>query len=219
MPKVDGSQHATFNKDRHIKYWLRCLRTLLPDAYTSTDSSRLSLAFFTLAALDLLDILNSTLSSTDRQGYIDWIYQCQVPSGGFRGSPSHDLGDWRTPENECRDPATVPMTFFALNSLLILGDDFSRVKRKECLEWLCKLQNADGSFGEILGEDGESKGGRDPRQCHCTAVIRHILRGQDTSKDLVDIDVEKLVSYVASCQVGSVLTETESHAVDSLLDV
>jgi geranylgeranyl transferase type-1 subunit beta len=202
MPKPDQPQRAVFAKERHIKYWLRCLRTLLPSGYTSTDSSRMSLAFFTLAALDLLDILNSTLSSTDRQGYIDWIYQCQLPTGGFRGSPSHDLGDQRTPENEYWDPATVPMTFFALNSLLILGDDFSRVERRDCLSWLHNVQNLNGSFGEFLGEDDKPKGGCDPRQCCLAAGIRYILRGHDAPKDLVDIDVEKLVSFIASCQVG-----------------
>jgi geranylgeranyl transferase type-1 subunit beta len=200
MLNPDSPRNVVLAKERHIKFWLRCLRTLLPEAYTSTDSSRMSLAYFTLGALDLLDIL-PTVSSTDRQGYIDWIYQCQLPTGGFRGSPSHDLGDERTDENECWDPATIPMTFFALNALLILGDDFSRVKRRDCLLWLRDVQNPDGSFGEILADDDQPKGGNDPRQCCCAAGIRYILRGQDNSKDMLDIDVEKLVSFLASCQV------------------
>ncbi|PQE03438.1 hypothetical protein CJF30_00005427 [Rutstroemia sp. NJR-2017a BBW] len=39
---------------KHVKYWHRCLNSLLPTAYTSTDSTRMTLGFFILSALDLL---------------------------------------------------------------------------------------------------------------------------------------------------------------------
>src|SRR5579871_3979238 len=45
-----------FDKDRHINYWQRCLKSLLPNDYTSTDSSRVLLGFFILSALDILGV-------------------------------------------------------------------------------------------------------------------------------------------------------------------
>lgn len=193
---------ATLQKDRHIKYFLRCLKTLLPHHYTSGDSNRVLLAFFTVAGLDLLGVLQTNTTAEERQGYIDWLYHCQQPSGGFRGFTGTIFGDnsVRNSDNEAWDPATVPATFLALETLLILGDDLSRVDRAACLQWLPRLQREDGSFGELLGVDGKIEGGRDLRFCYCAAGIRYILRGKqpDLSRD---IDVNKLVSYIVSCQV------------------
>ncbi|KAL2795852.1 terpenoid cyclases/protein prenyltransferase alpha-alpha toroid [Aspergillus keveii] len=194
---------ALFTKERHIRYFLRCLKTFLPDLYTSNDSNRMLLAFFTLAGLDLLNVLESKTTPEERQGYIEWIYHCQVPSGGFRGFPGTDFGDERrTRENEAWDPANVPSTFFALVILLILGDDLSRVKRVECLRWLPKMQRPDGSFGEVLGPEDKVEGGGDLRFCCFGAGTRYLLRGKsDAGLDGVeDIDMEKLVKFIESCQ-------------------
>ncbi|KAL2215634.1 putative geranylgeranyl transferase beta subunit [Thermoascus aurantiacus ATCC 26904] len=194
---------TTFRKDRHIKYFLRCLKSFLPHQYTSSDSNRVLLAFFTVAGLDLLGVLPTNTTPEERQGYIDWLYHCQVPSGGFRGFTGTNFGlDRRTPENEVWDPANVPATFFALATLLILGDDLSRVKRKECLRWLPRVQREDGSFGELLSVDGQIAGGRDLRYCCCAAGIRYILRGRSGEglEDVEDINVDKLVSFIEACQ-------------------
>lgn len=194
----------TFNKDRHIKYFLRCLKTYLPDAYTSSDSNRMLLAFFTLSGLDILGALETSTTPEERRGYIDWIYHCQVPTGGFRGFTGTDFGlDRRTTENEVWDPANVPSTFFALVSLIILGDDLSRVKRKECLRWLPRMQRADGSFGEVLGNNGKIEGGRDLRFCCCAAGTRYMLRERSDSglEHVEDIDVDRLVRFIEDCQV------------------
>jgi geranylgeranyl transferase type-1 subunit beta len=195
---------AVFTKDRHVTFFLRCLKTFLPGLYTSNDSNRMLLAFFIVSGLDLLGALESKTTPEERQGYIEWIYQCQVPSGGFRGFTGTDFGtELRTPENEAWDPANVPSTFFALVILLILGDDLSRVKRTECLKWLRKMQRPNGSFGEVLGPDENVEGGGDLRFCCFAAGTRYILRGKrDTGLDgIEDIDVGKLVAFIVSCQV------------------
>ncbi|WEW60317.1 geranylgeranyl transferase type-1 subunit beta [Emydomyces testavorans] len=192
-----------FGKDRHIKYFLRCLKTLLPHQYTPNDSNRMTLGYFIVAGLDLLGSLDANLSESERQGCVNWIYHCQIPSGGFRGFTGTDFGDdKRTAENEHWDPANLAATFFALVTLLILGDDLMRVKRKECLRWLRRMQREDGSFGEVLGAGGEIAGGRDLRFCCCAAGIRYMLRGRDVEylKHVDDIDIQKLVSYVENCQ-------------------
>ncbi|KAE8349139.1 terpenoid cyclases/protein prenyltransferase alpha-alpha toroid [Aspergillus coremiiformis] len=194
---------VVFNKERHIKYFLRCLKTFLPDLYTSNDSNRILLAYFTVAGLDLLGELHNRTTLEERQGYIEWIYHCQVPSGGFRGFTGTDFGpERRTPANEVWDPANVPSTFFALLILLTLGDDLSRVKRTECLQWLSRMQRENGSFGEVLGSDEKIEGGGDLRFCCFGAGTRYILRGTG-EEDLVgdkDIDVDKLVAFIEACQ-------------------
>ncbi|PYH94448.1 geranylgeranyl transferase beta subunit [Aspergillus ellipticus CBS 707.79] len=194
---------VTFNRERHIKYFLRCLKTFLPSFYTSNDSNRMLLAFFTVAGLDLLGVLQSKTTPEERQGYIEWIYHCQVPTGGFRAFTGTDFGaDNRTPENEAWDPANVPSTFFALVVLIILGDDLSRVKRTECLQWLPLMQRDNGSFGEVLGPEGNIEGGGDLRFCCFAAGTRYILRGKgETDVDGTrDINVENLAAFVQACQ-------------------
>ncbi|KAM5471275.1 geranylgeranyl transferase type-1 subunit beta [Microsporum audouinii] len=191
-------------KDRQIKYFLRCLKTLLPHPYTSNDSNRMTLAYFTLAGLDLLGALDgadeekAAISAAERAGYINWLYHCQVSTGGFRGFTGANFGEEkRAKENECWDPANVPATFFALVALLILEDDLARVRRRECLSWLCSMQREDGSFGQTLGPGDSIDGGRDLRFCCCAAGIRYILKGEENEGD---INAKRLIDYVQACQ-------------------
>ena len=206
-PSPSASNEPSFFKDRHVKYWLRCAKTFLPDQYTSNDSNRITLAFFTVSALDLLDILHTKVTQEERESWIRWIYHLQVPEGGFRGFPGTAFGDeHRTEENRHWDPANLPATFFAIVTLIILGDDLSKVKREECLRWLPNLQRENGSFGETLGEEERIEGGNDLRFCCCAAGIRYILRGNgpdQVTEATADFDVENLVCYIASCQVCS----------------
>lgn len=200
----------SFNTERHVKYYLRCLKTFLPTAYISNDSNRMLLAYLTLSGLDVLGTLQSKTTPEERQGYIDWLYHCQVPTGGFRGFSGTDFGaEKRTADNEAWDPANVPATFFALVNLLILGDDLSRVKRRECLQWLPKLQRDDGSFGEVLGPGGRVEGNRDLRYCCCAAGTRYILRGKSGkgAEDVEDINVTGLISFIEKCQVRCSFSE------------
>ena len=198
-------------RDRHIKYWLRCAKTFLPQPYTSNDSNRMTLAFFIVSALDLLDVLDSKIEPEERSSWIAWIYGCQLDSGGFRGFTGTKLSDdLRTPENQHWDPANVPATFFALVTLVVLGDDLSRVKRWECLAWLPKVQRPDGSFGETLGENESIEGGSDLRFCCCAAGIRHVLRGPG-GLDVQDFDVDCLIAYIVSSQVGAEATRPSPY--------
>ena len=190
-------------RDKHVTYWLRCLKTYLPWQYTSMDSNRMSLACFTISALDLLNALESSTTVQERTGYIDWIYRCQHPDGGFRGSPSTDFGHLSNPENAVWDPANIPATYFALVMLLILRDDFKRVKRKECLYWLTKMQRHDGSFGQTLGPNGSIEGGFDTRFAYLAMCIRLFLRNPSSTNDehIPDVDIKNLTRRIASLQV------------------
>lgn len=190
-----------------MKYWLRCLKTLLPSMYTSNDSNRMYLAYFILSACDLLDIINTSTSPKERQEWIDWVYFCQHPGGGFRMWPGTDFGERANSENAKWDPANIPATYFALTSLLILGDDLTRVHRRETLRWVHKMQRDDGSFGETLVE-GKQEGGRDPRLGYCATGIRYILRGATepgpiiiNSESIPDINIDTYVNCIRLSEV------------------
>lgn len=195
-----------FHKEKHVSYWLRCLRSPLPHQYTSTDANRMTLAFFTVAALDLLGVLVTRTTEEERKGYADWVYACQHPEGGFRGFPATEIdGSGRSGEGMDWNPATTPATYFALSTLCILSDDFSRVNRPATLRWLNKLQRPNGSFGEMLGENNEILGGNDTRFGYCSMVARWILRGnlEGEVEGVPDIRVDEFVSCVRAAEVGA----------------
>ena len=165
------------------------------------------LAFFILSALDLLDALDTAISSEERRDYIDWIYRCQHPGGGFRMWPGTNFGERANEANAKWDPANVAATYFALGALLVLGDDLRRVRRRRTFLWLRRMQRPDGSFGETL-VDGKIEGGRDPRSAHCACGVRYILRGRG-SGDLAldgetvgDIDLDALVHCIRAAEVS-----------------
>ena len=195
------SDKSSFVKERHIKYWLRCLKTYLPTGYTSNDSNRMTLAFFTVSALDLLGVLRDHTTSAERGEWANWIYHCQHPNGGFRGFTGTIIGEAR---DSNWDPANLAATFFALAALVVLGDDLKKVKRRECLTWLAHLQCSDGSFGEVLGGNGEIQGIGDVRFCYLAAVVRSILKeknGTGMEGKIRDIDVDRLAEFVIASKV------------------
>ncbi|KAL1793352.1 hypothetical protein ACET3X_008334 [Alternaria dauci] len=210
--------NTQLNYARHIKYWRRNLKTLLPHFYTSNDSNRMLLALFTVSALDILGDLDAALSAEERQGHIDWVYNCQLPEGGFRPWPGSNYGHLRNEENKSWDPAHIPGTFFALLTLVVLGDDLERVKRKEILTWLLKMQRPEGSFGETLGDGDYVHGGNDSRFGYMATAIRWILRGdlEGPCEGVPDIDVDKFVKCVrkAECYDGGISEAPfhEAHA-------
>lgn len=166
------------------------------------------LAFLMIAALDLLDALTTVCNVAERKEQVDWIYHCQHPDGGFRMWPGTDFGDRANESNARYDPANVPATYFALSALLILGDDFKRVRRRQTLRWLQRMQREDGSFGETF-MDGKVEGGRDPRFGYCGAGIRYLLRGRTTGpayvdgEEILDVDVDALVRCIRAAEVGT----------------
>ncbi len=190
---------SVFNKQKHIKYWLRCLKTHLPTAYSPNDSQRVTLAFFILSALDLLGALHTHTTPVEREEYVGWILRCQHPGGGFRGFTGTMMGE---DHRFCEwDAANLPATYFALAGLAILGDGFDRVKRRECLEWVRGLQRANGSFGEGMGKEGKIEGAEDMRFAQLAAGVRWFLRRGETA-NADDINVEGLVGWIESSVVS-----------------
>ena len=81
--------------ESHKKYFELNARGL-PYHYTGSEASRMTLAYFCLSGLDILDALDEK-GSEEQQGWVEWIYAQQVVSqteshwSGFRGGPC--LGD------------------------------------------------------------------------------------------------------------------------------
>lgn len=203
-PHQPEMAEPTLQKEKHVRYWQRCLTSLLPTQYTSTDSSRMTLGCFILSALDLLGAGADTFPEKQRAEIKDWILKCQHPNGGFCGSPNHrfpneyyvDVGQGK----RVMDPANLPATFFALISLSYVGG-FDEVRRGDALRWLKRLQRADGSFGELVTQEGVVEGGRDMRYCQTAMAVRWILRGDEKVPEGEDIDVESLVDHIRAGQV------------------
>ncbi|KAI2626323.1 terpenoid cyclases/Protein prenyltransferase [Xylaria nigripes] len=212
---ANAAPDPTFDPARHLRYWQRCYRTVLPYHYTSNDSSRLTLGFFIISALDLLSPSSPTplLTSQDRARLRAWVLRLQHPYGGFCGSPHHVLPkgftttfDQKSQTHVARDPANanIAATGFALLCLGVLAegdgsDAFHGVDRVKTLKWLKKLQREDGSFGEVLTDQGVVAGGRDMRYCYIAAIIRWSLGGGEGDPAL-DFDVDALVRHIRQGQ-------------------
>lgn len=177
---------------KHVTFFKRSL-DILPSAYSSLDTSRVTVAFFALSGLDILNSLH--LVEDNKKRIIEWIYSNQklpdtsteegVFRCGFRGSSAtacHKSFVKGTFDYDC---SHVAMTYTALASLLILGDDLSRVNKPAVIKSLKALQLPDGSFQPTV--DGSEN---DMRFIYCACCISYILN------DWNGIDIPKVVQYI-----------------------
>ncbi|XP_028411287.1 geranylgeranyl transferase type-1 subunit beta-like [Dendronephthya gigantea] len=174
---------------KHVKFFIRCLN-VLPSSYSSLDTTRLTIAFFAISGLDILNALD--VIADDKSNYIDWIYSLQILSGkggnvnncGFKGSSTLHLKGYEDFESPF-DSGHIAMTYVALASLLILGDDLSRVDKKSVVESLKHLQLNDGSF--CATADGSEN---DMRFIFCACSISYMLN------DWSGVDADGAVKYI-----------------------
>ncbi|XP_054159504.1 geranylgeranyl transferase type-1 subunit beta-like [Oppia nitens] len=179
-----NNDHQVFIR-RNAKYLRRCLQ-VLPSSHSSLDISRLTIAFFAISGLDLLNSLD--VIEDDRQSIIDWIYSLQILTTnskhigtgrhGFRGSPTNG-------RDHPYDCGNVAMTYCALSSLVILGDDLKRVDKEAIINGLKDHRLSDGSFVPVVFEKEN-----DMRFVYCCATISYILN------DWSAIDRQKTVSFI-----------------------
>ena len=157
----------------------------LPAALQTAEASLGTLVYFAVNSLAMLRRLDS-LGAEKKQALIDWIYSLQVEPpelGGFRSSfcdftPNHSV-----------EESHLAMAYSYMASLLILGDDLSRVDKARMLEMVKKMQLEDGSF---MGHTHNSEA--DIRYVFCAAAITRMLG------DNGGIDVEKAIEYTLNCQ-------------------
>ncbi|GAA5876600.1 hypothetical protein JCM8547_002419 [Rhodosporidiobolus lusitaniae] len=217
-PSFLAKQHTLFSL-RHAKF--------LPTIYQNEDANRMTLAYFCLASLSLLpssavSSLDPNLSALDvmlkpaqKSGFARWVYEQQLPTGGFRGSdalsgggnsftPSADLSVPIAPNATCSaapsssspptfsslDRAHVIQSYTALLILAILDDDFSRLDQHGLLDFVGSCQNEDGSFSHFPGCQEDP----DPRSTYSAFAIASMLN------DWSLIDVDRAFDFLNRCR-------------------
>ncbi|CAI7996354.1 Geranylgeranyl transferase type-1 subunit beta [Geodia barretti] len=184
---------------KQIKFLQRSL-SVLPYSARSLDVNRMTILFFSVCGLDILNSLDTALRPYEREQIIEWIYSQQVlpqhiagpdaccgfRGGGYLGVP-FDSTKHSMPV-PC-DTAHVAMTYTALAVLIMLGDDLSRINRSAISRSLRNLQREDGSF-QSMPFCGEN----DMRFVYSASCVCHIL------DDWSGIDVEKAVQFIRRSQ-------------------
>lgn len=185
-------------KQQHVKYFKYHLQ-ILPARLSNFDSTRVSIAFFALSGLDLLGAINE-IEDDRKKTICDWLYQLQVlpdSSGdmkkcGFQGSSTLNCcKNDNCDDSECNSEYAkyvcghLAMTYTALASLIILGDDLSRLNRKCIAEGVKALQQSDGSYCATLAGSEN-----DMRFVYCAACICYMLQ------DWSGMDKDKTVAFI-----------------------
>lgn len=120
----------------------------------------MTIAYFALSALDLLNQLDSKVENEERLGYIDWIYDQQLneaEGGGFAPGPYLPKANTETLSGEAtpgsRRQGNLAMTYTAIMSLAILKDDFSRLNKSALYRHLHTLQQNDGRYEHSIHDN------------------------------------------------------------------
>ena len=176
--------------EEHVNYLLKSLKKSTSETPLDVaEAHRLSSLFFVVSGLDLLGVLDTRLTRSDKEDIIEWIYSYQVDVNkvkipepidgeskfvadvqakrvGFAGFRATSMINVDIPY----DCGILPMTYCALATLVILGDDLKRVDKKSIIAGMRYLQLPDGSFKpSVLG--GES----DMRHVYCAAAVSKLL--------------------------------------------
>ncbi|CAF1294637.1 unnamed protein product [Didymodactylos carnosus] len=189
--------NVNFKFNLHVKYF-SCSLGILPYHLSSLDGSRMTILFYGLAGLELLSSLDQKLTPNDKNETIKWIYRLQLSSSsieneipcGYRGSSCFITST--SDKNElCSNPYDhihITMTYTALVSLLILGDDLSRVNRQAIISTMKYLQLDNGSFvASVLSSES------DLRFIYCACCISYLL------DDWSGINTDTCTDYIKNC--------------------
>lgn len=155
----DAALEAEYLK-RCIGYSKLCLQCL-PEQYDRLDTNRMTAVYFSVASLDMLGHLESSL---DKKQIIDWVYaqqvlpdsdspdtylaHCGFQGGTFLGKPYGVQPDKY--KGGPYDTGNIAMTYTALCTLIMLGDDLSKVNRKAVAAGLAALQQPNGRYSRFV---------------------------------------------------------------------
>lgn len=209
-----------FLYEKHVQYFRSCLIGL-PKEMKYLDASRMNILFFALSGLGVLDAIQ-VIPQTVRKRIIDWIYLNQITlddlikfhrhslsaseaelidqkiilsdpkligRAGFRGSPACGRS------GHAHDCGNLAMSYCAIISLLMLGDDLSRLDRHALIAGMKPLQREDGSFmAMITGSES------DMRFLFCAVAISKLLN------DWSGVDTERATRFIRTCFVRGHMT-------------
>lgn len=183
-----------FDKDCHVTY-LQMMYHMLPHHYQSMEINRLTLAYFVISGLHILD----SLHLVDKDAVVNWVLSLQAHPGdkndlhngqffGFHGSRSSQF----TSGNDkvvTHNHSHLASTYCALAVLKTVGYSLSNIDSKIISTSLRNLQQPDGSFLPIhIGAE------TDLRFVYCAAAICFML------EDWSGMDKEKAKEYICKCQ-------------------
>ncbi|XP_037082614.1 geranylgeranyl transferase type-2 subunit beta-like isoform X2 [Pollicipes pollicipes] len=194
MSQILGSQKQSGEEDAgkcllyqlHIKYLASYLTNNKNEMEnTMTEFLRTSGAYWTLTALHLLHAADRL----ERQPLLEFVRQCQAPSGGVAGHVGHD-----------------PHLLYTLSAVQIccIYDAPETLDVEKLVAYVAGLQRPDGSF------QGDAWGEVDTRFSFCAVACLALLGRMDA------IDAAAAGDYVLSCMnwdggFGS-RPRSESHA-------
>lgn len=160
----------------------------------------MTLAFFAVCGLDVLNLLE-VLSESRQREICDWIYRYQVISdesseyqcGGFQGSSTINIrnSDPKICGSEKYKWGHLAMTYTGIAILITLGDDLSRLNRRSIIDGVAAVQRSDGSFSASI-EGNE----HDMRFVYCAAAICFMLN------EWGSVDKKLMADYIKKCIVS-----------------
>ncbi|KAJ7765381.1 terpenoid cyclases/protein prenyltransferase alpha-alpha toroid [Mycena maculata] len=180
-----------FARTGHAGHVNRCLSGL-PASQVELDPLRVTIGFYCIGALDLLGVLQTKTSETDRSSWREWIWEQQT--GGSDGTGFRP-GPFATPDSPVPEPYTehdgphLVMTYTALLTLAILRDDFSKLDRPGLVKFIRACQRENGSFSIVPGY-----GDTDLRTLYCAFCICDMLG------DWSGVDVDRALDFVRTCR-------------------
>lgn len=181
-------------RELHVRH-LEMMYDSLPSDYESQEINHLTLAYFVISGLDILNALDSVI---DKEQVISWVLSFQVqPTNkdynhgkfcGFYGSRSIQFSPDDTMYMH-HSGGHLASTYCALAMLKTLGYDLSRLDSGLILVSMKTLQQHDGSF--MPTDTGAEM---DLRFIYCAAAICFMLNNWS------GMDREKAKEYILRCQ-------------------
>ncbi|KAI0498310.1 hypothetical protein KFK09_021551 [Dendrobium nobile] len=185
---------TTFDRERHLAFLERMLERL-PEDYESQEINRLTIAYFVISSLALLDALDRV----NKDQLVSWVLSFQLhprndsdlKNGqfyGFGGSApaSTFIDDEPASGNNCSHLAS---TYCALAILKVVGYSFSDSNFELTLVSMRELQLPDGSF--MPTHTGAEA---DLRFIYCAVAICFMLN------NWTGMDKLKAREYILKCQ-------------------
>ncbi|XP_020231952.1 geranylgeranyl transferase type-1 subunit beta isoform X2 [Cajanus cajan] len=181
-------------KDVHVTF-LELMYYLLPSPYESQEINHLTLAYFVISGLDILNSLHSVA----KDAVVSWVLSFQAQPGanadlndgqfyGFHGSRTSQF-----PPDEngvlIHNNSHLASTYCAVAILKIVGYELSNLDSESIVTSMRNLQQPDGSFIPI-----HTGGETDLRFVYCAAAICFMLDNWS------GMDKEKAKDFILRCQ-------------------